>query len=139
MTGMKDPDASPEDMTPEEQQREQAATEAAQLQQRGLIAKIAADEGKANKLIAEANSIMTRVEAEKAKLVGTKVDTAGRALTVAADSLALPPAAAHVADAILEEAGYETPNAPAPAPAPPQPQQPQIPQSPAAAQPPAGV
>lgn len=110
-TGMKDPDADPAEITPEEQQQEQAKQAQAAMQQRAQTAEIAKVEATAAKLMADAEKILASVAELRAKTTSTNVDAAGKAMEVAAASLALPPAAVHVADAVLEEAGFVSPQA----------------------------
>lgn len=99
MTGQKDPDAADEPPTPEEEAAAAQAQEQQQLQLRGVNAEIAEKEAKAAKLLAE-------VDTAKAKLASINVGTQQQAMDVGALSLAAPPAAAHVADLVLAEAGY---------------------------------
>lgn len=100
MTGMKDPDGDTE-MTPEERQQQQAKQAMEQLNQRALLAELEKNEGQAAKFRAEAARI-------QAQLVGTNVESQSKALAVAGESLALPPAAAHVADMVLAESGFQS-------------------------------
>lgn len=99
MTGQKDPDAADEPPTPEEEAAAQAQQEQQALQVRGITAEITAKEAQAEKLIAEA-------AAKRAQLSSINVGTQRAAMEVGALSLEAPPAAAHVADLVLAEAGY---------------------------------
>ncbi|GLQ09237.1 portal protein [Devosia yakushimensis] len=97
VTGQRDPDA--EEPTEEELAQQQAKAELDQFQRAQLVAELRKTIATAAKSEAEAERIV-------AQLAVTKVDAQGRALATAGETLALPPAAAHIADHILAEAGF---------------------------------
>jgi uncharacterized protein (UPF0335 family) len=98
MSGMKDPDGD-EEVTPEEQAKQQAQAKAAQLQERTLVAN-------AEKMEAEAARLREQAKEIAARTAGIGVDAQGKALEVAATALAVDPAVAHTADHILAESRF---------------------------------
>lgn len=96
VTGQRDPDA--EEMTPEEQAKQQAAGQQQQLQMASLMAQL-------RKLLAESAKIEAQADQIKAQTVGDKVDSQANALAAATTAIALPDAA-HVADHILDQSGF---------------------------------
>lgn len=97
VTGMPDPDA--DEPSPEDQAKAAEAAEAKKVQ----IATIAAN---LRKLLAEAEEAEAKADQAKADTIGKRVSAQAAALAAARDALAMP-AAAHVADHILTESGYQ--------------------------------
>lgn len=98
LNGQRDPDA--EEMTPEEQQRQQAGA----MQQQAQMAMFAAD---LKKTLAEAAKAEAQANDIIASMVGKNVSSQGAALKAAMDAAAVP-AAAPVADVILHESGFRS-------------------------------
>lgn len=99
VTGQRDPDA--EEPTPEEQEAMAAQQAQAQLQARMVEAELADKEAGAAKKRAETERIT-------AQTVSEKVGAQDRALTTAANAIALPAAASHTADVIMAESGFQS-------------------------------
>jgi len=98
VTGMRDPDAT--ELTPEEQQAQQAVAEQQKLQQRAVMADIATKESTAAKN-------MAAVQETQAKISGTQVTTQKTAVEAAQLAMTAP-AILPVADGILAEAGFKS-------------------------------
>lgn len=99
VTGQRDPDA--EELTPEEQEAMAAKQAEMQMQARLIEAEAADKEASAAKKGAEAQRIA-------AQTVTTKVEAQQKALDTAASAIALPPEAAHTADVIMAESGFQS-------------------------------
>lgn len=106
VTGMRDPDAT--ELTPEEQQAQQAQAQQAQFQQqlaeaelRGKMAKAAKDEAGVQELAARVAKII-------AETSGVNVQSQAGAVA-AAQTAMMAPGILPVADGILAEAGYQSP------------------------------
>lgn len=107
VTGQRDPDQ--EEMTPEEQAEAQAKAAAEQkqqeMQERAIMADIAAKEAKAGRDQAEVQKIQANVRQIMGSLAGQNVNTQAAALQAALAALTAP-GAVRVADGMLHEAGY---------------------------------
>jgi hypothetical protein len=103
ITGQRDPDA--EEPTPEELAREEQAAADAQMQRDGVRAEIAKNLAAADKATADAAKARAEAERIARAAVGDDIDAVNNALAAAQQTLALP-AAAPVADAILEQTGF---------------------------------
>lgn len=110
VTGMRDPDA--EELTPEEQQAEQAKQQQAEMQGRMQAAQLAEQEGKAAKAQAEAQKagasaqhIGAQIAQIQAAIAGNNVETQRAALETALAMLQAP-AVVPVADTVLRESGF---------------------------------
>lgn len=113
ITGATDPDQDPNEVTPEQQQQEQAKAMQAEMEQRASKAALAETEAKAAE--AQAKAQKTAVEAEKiavearkaqAQLPAAEIETADKAFELALKALTTP-AAAQAADMIVEETKAE--------------------------------
>lgn len=105
VTGMRDPDA--EELTPEEQGKEQNQQIQQQMQQQMMQAQLAEATAKAAKTQEEAKLAAAKVEELASKIASTNVTSQQNALTAAQSAIAIP-AAAHVADVILHESGFQS-------------------------------
>lgn len=103
VTGMRDPDA--EEPTPEEVAAEQAKQKQAQLQERAVMADIAAKEAKANRDNVAAGKDQAAIQKILSELAGQNVQTQLAALQAAITALQAP-GAVPVADGMLHEAGF---------------------------------
>lgn len=103
-TGMRDPDA--EEPTPEEIAQAQAQQQQQELQQRAVMAKVAADEAGAALKQAQAQKAMADIQLALRKAVGDDVQAQRTALDAALLALSNP-AAASVGDRILHESGFQ--------------------------------
>lgn len=99
ITGQRDPDADPANMSPEELAREEQKQMDAALDQKMKEATVAEQVAKAEKLMAEVTKILEDITSAKVGTTNVALDAAGKAIA--------QPAAAHVADHILGEAGFE--------------------------------
>ena len=121
VTKMKDPDADPnEPPTPEELAEAEADAAAAEMQRRGAEAEIAKVEAEAALKAAQAAKAGAEVRKVIAGIAGDNV-AAQKAALEAALALLSAPAVADVADSILQSAGFEGSDMPAPPPAAPPP------------------
>lgn len=102
INGQRDPDAS--EMTPEEQNAQQAQAQQTALQQAQIEAELREKNAKAGKAEAETK----RIEAET---INEKMNATGTAMTAAQAVIQMPTIAA-VADNLLTEAGWKGYNAP---------------------------
>jgi transcriptional regulator CtsR len=106
VTGMKDPDADPnEPPTPEEEAQQQAKAMETAMQIRGAEAEIAEKEATAAERAARANKVTVEAQKLMSSLAGQNVDTQRAALEVALQLLSAPQLS-EVGDAILMAAGY---------------------------------
>ena len=96
VTGMRDPDAT--ELTPEEQQAQQAAAQQAQFQQQMAMAQL-------EKLMSEIAKNMAAAQKTAADTAKTNVDTQSAAVTTAQAAMAAP-GLLPVADGIMAEAGF---------------------------------
>lgn len=103
-TGMRDPDA--EEPTPEEIAQAQAQQAQQELQQRAIMAKVAADEAQAMLRHAQAQKVGAEMQLAAQKLVGDNVEAQKAALEAALLAISNPVAAA-VGDRILHESGFQ--------------------------------
>lgn len=98
MSGMKDPDGD-EEVSPEDQAKQQAQAQAAALQARMLTAEAEKKEAEAAKSREQAAEI-------RARIANLGVDAQGKALEVAATALSVDPAVSYTADHILSESRF---------------------------------
>ncbi|MCV9910193.1 hypothetical protein OIV19_21595 [Brucella sp. HL-2] len=97
---MPDPDADPNEIPPEQQAAEAAAQKQAQMAEAVAQAEIRTKNAKAARDEAAATEI-------QAKIVNTRVDAQGKALTAAGQAVASP-SAVTIADHILHESGFDS-------------------------------
>jgi len=109
ITDMEDPDADPNEVTPEKLAKEKAKAEAAAMQQRAAEAEVSKMEGEAASKQAQAQKTLADAEKARNSLTKDKIDAITAALQAAITALQAP-AAAPVADVILEEAGGTAPS-----------------------------
>ncbi len=105
VTGMRDPDA--EELTPEEQAKQQAQAQNDQMQQAMMQAELDKATATAAKTKADAELAAAKVLELAAKIASTNVTSQQNALNAATSAIALP-AATHVADHILHESGFKS-------------------------------
>lgn len=102
VTGQRDPDADPNETTPEEQAKAAAQAEQMQMQRAAAMASI-------RKMIAEALRAERQAAAAQAQAVNTNVKSLGGpkrgAIDIAAELAVMPAEIAHVADGLAHEMG----------------------------------
>lgn len=106
VTGMRDPDAT--ELTPEEQQAQQAQAQAAQFQQQMAEADLRLKMAKAAKDEAGVQEYAAKIAKMVAETYGINVTTQATAVT-AAQTAMMAPGILPVADGILAEGGYQSP------------------------------
>lgn len=100
VTNMADPDADPNEVTPEQQAAQEQAAKAAAIAEQNAQADLRVKHAKAARDEASANQIAT-------KIIGDKVDAQSKALTAAGQALSAP-STIDVADHILHESGFDS-------------------------------
>ena len=105
ITGMKDPDADPNEVDPEAEQKAAADAAAQEMQRRAAEAEILEKEGRAAKAQAEAQEKQAQLQKLFQGIPEQNLDALIKALQ-AAQQITENPATAQVADQVLKEAGF---------------------------------
>lgn len=98
LTGQKDPDADPNEKTPEQAQTEEAAAKAAAFQEQMAMAEL-------KKKLAEADRATAQAQQVAASIVGNNIDAQKKAIETAREAMATPQIA-DMADHIMHESGF---------------------------------
>ena len=124
ITGQMDPDADPDNPTPEMMEMKAQKDAAADMQARMANAEIAGKEAEAEYKQAQARKMMADILAKTPELAGREMDNMAKALQVIIDTAGMEATAA-AADRLMQQANAAAANAIAPAIQPPQPPMPQ--------------
>lgn len=106
INGQSDPDAT--EMTEEEAQRKEAQAQQQQLQQEMVMADLRKKLAEAGKTEAEAQQIAGEMVASQYEQVGDIMDARTKALETAREAI-MTPGAAQIADRLMQDAGYVSP------------------------------